>query len=45
MEQYLLDTHIILWFFQGNLGLPKDICTIIETKRCFTAISPCGKSQ
>ena len=35
MEQYLLDTHIILWFFQGNLGLPKDICTIIETKRCF----------
>lgn len=38
MEKYLLDTHAILWYFQGNENLPKKIRTIIESKSCFYSI-------
>ncbi|MBO5289716.1 MAG: type II toxin-antitoxin system VapC family toxin [Spirochaetales bacterium] len=33
-----LDTHAILWYFQGNENLPKKIRTIIESKSCFYSI-------
>ena len=36
--KYLLDTHAILWYFQGNENLPKKIRTIIESKSCFYSI-------
>lgn len=39
MEKYLLDTHIILWYFQGNQNLSKNVRTIIETKKCFYSIA------
>lgn len=38
MEKYLLDTHAILWYFQGTENLPKKIRTIIESKSCFYSI-------
>lgn len=39
MEKYLLDTHIILWYFQGSNNISKPVRTIIESKKCFYSIA------
>ena len=38
MEKYLLDTHIILWYFQGNENLSSLSRKIIESESCFCSI-------
>ena len=30
MKKYLIDTHVIIWFYEGNNKLPKKIRTFLE---------------
>ncbi len=37
--KYLLDTHAILWYAQGNRELSETALSVIETKECFYSIA------
>ena len=37
--KYLLDTHAILWYAQGNEELSKNALSLMETEECFYSMA------
>ena len=37
--KYLLDTHTILWYAQGNTEISEQLRSLIESEECFYSIA------